>query len=54
MYAVSGGYRRIVELLIYNGADVDIEDIQGRTVLSISEDNGHALISSILIEAGAQ
>ena len=38
MWASNGGYEEIVELLIQNGADVNVKDHAGRNAVMIAKD----------------
>uniref|UniRef100_UPI001AACA070 ankyrin repeat domain-containing protein n=1 Tax=Facilibium subflavum TaxID=2219058 RepID=UPI001AACA070 len=51
--AVFYGHREIVQLLIENGADVDITNSHGTTALHLASKKGNAEIVKLLLEAGA-
>jgi ankyrin repeat protein len=47
-HAVRGGHREIVELLVERGANVDVEDVQGRTALMLAKENERSKIVDFL------
>jgi ankyrin repeat protein len=42
-----------VKLLIEKGANLDEDDIEGRTPLNVASQNGHLEVVRLLVEAGA-
>jgi ankyrin repeat protein len=47
-HAVRRGHREIVELLVERGANVDLEDVQGRTALMLAKENERSKIVDFL------
>jgi ankyrin repeat protein len=47
-HAVRRGHREIVELLVERGANVDLEDVQGRTALMLAKENERSEIVDFL------
>ena len=52
-YASVNGYRKMVELLIEKGADVNQEDVEGYTALMLASREGYKKIVELLLENGA-
>tara|TARA_B100001758_G_scaffold181670_1_gene158380 strand:- start:8420 stop:8782 length:363 start_codon:yes stop_codon:yes gene_type:complete len=48
------GNRKLVDLLLVNGADVQACDVNGRTALNVAIDNGHFEIAALLEQARVQ
>lgn len=53
MYAVRARNMKMVELLIENGADLEIRDNKGRTARDIAEELGAQEIATMLKDAGS-
>ena len=48
------GNRKLVDLLLVNGADVQACDVNGRSALNVAIDNGHLEIAALLEQARVQ
>lgn len=53
MWAVSNGYKPVVEWLIERGADVNAKNFDGVSALFKATDRGHINIAKLLVERGA-
>lgn len=53
MYAIQKGNAAVVDVLIENGADVEMEDSKGITPLVLARRLGHRNIATLLQKAGA-
>jgi len=54
MIAARDGYADIVKLLLEKEADINIKDVNGKTVLQWAEKNNHSEIIKLLKEAGVK
>jgi ankyrin repeat protein len=54
MQASFGGHRETVVALLEAGADVNVNDREGRTALMLAKNTGRNEIVQLLKEAGAQ
>lgn len=54
MFAINNRSAKIVDVLIENGADVNIESLSGITPIKFARMVGNQKIVSLLIKAGAQ
>jgi ankyrin repeat protein len=52
MQAAIDDNKSICELLIENGADIDIQDKSGQTAIMLAAEKGHLLTCQFLIENG--
>ena len=50
-YAISGNFE-LIEILINQGADINIWDVEGRNCLIEAISNGHAKIGILLVDKG--
>lgn len=53
LYAARGGCKRCVELILDQGADIDLTDPDGVTALMIAVDNSHFDTATLLLQRGA-
>ncbi len=54
IFASEKGHKEIVDLLLANGADVNIKTTDGRTALTMASKYGHKEVKKLLIRAGAK
>jgi ankyrin repeat protein len=52
LWATINGYSKIVNILLADGADLDIRDWAGRTLLSLAAENGHEGVVKLLLDTG--
>lgn len=52
--AVTEGHKEIVELLVEHGADMNFQDVQGRTPLALARENLRSEIVDLLRDRGAK
>jgi ankyrin repeat protein len=52
MLASKNGHKKIVELILANGADVNAKSNDGWTALSVASRNGHRDVGDMLLKAG--
>ena len=53
IYASRNGHINIAQLLLNNGADVNVKDSWGRTAMMVAKSKGHTEIVELLQQAGA-
>ncbi|OAL43064.1 hypothetical protein IQ07DRAFT_525101 [Pyrenochaeta sp. DS3sAY3a] len=52
--AAMKGHKSIVELLLEHAADINLEDVQGRTPLTLAKHNSRSEIVDLLQRQGAK
>ena len=53
MFVSDNGHHQVMELLLKEGADVNIQNNDGWTALMIASDDGHHQVVELLLKEGA-